>query len=59
MQNLTLAAALVAALLIAACGETRTQRVITGAAGGAVLGQVIDDRPVEGAVAGGVLGAIR
>jgi ABC-type glycerol-3-phosphate transport system substrate-binding protein len=49
----------VAALGLAACGETRSQRVLTGAAGGAVAGEVIDDRPVEGAVAGGLIGAVR
>ena len=30
-----------AALVVAACGETRSQRVITGAAGGAVAGEVL------------------
>ena len=48
-----------AAALLSACGETRGQRVLTGAAGGAVAGQVIAERPVEGAVAGGVVGALR
>jgi osmotically inducible lipoprotein OsmB len=59
MRTAILATGLVSALLLAACGETRTQRVLTGAAGGAVAGEVIDDRPVEGAVAGGLIGAIR
>jgi hypothetical protein len=48
-----------ASLLLAACGESRSTRVITGAAGGAVAGEVLADEPVAGAVAGGVLGAVR
>lgn len=52
-------AALLAALLLVGCGETRSTRVITGAAGGAVAGEVLADEPVAGAVAGGVLGAVR
>ena len=44
---------------LAACGESRSTRVLTGAAGGAVAGQVIADEPVAGAVAGGVIGAVR
>lgn len=54
------AIALVGAVFcLAACGETRSQRIVTGAAGGALAGEVIDDRPVEGAVAGGLIGAVR
>ncbi len=45
-------------LLVAACGETRTQRAATGALGGAVVGQVVADEPVAGAVVGGVGGAL-
>ncbi|MFQ8430607.1 hypothetical protein [Amaricoccus sp. W119] len=48
-----------AALLLAACGETRTQRVVTGAAGGALAGQVIADEPLIGAAVGGGIGAVR
>ena len=59
MQKLLLIAAAGAALALAACGESRSTRVITGAAGGAVAGEVIADEPVAGAVAGGVLGAVR
>jgi hypothetical protein len=55
----TLAASLAALLLIAACGESRSTRVITGAAGGAVAGEVIADEPVAGAVLGGAAGALR
>jgi hypothetical protein len=51
--------AFLALLLLAACGETRTQRVVTGAAGGAVAGEVLADEPVIGAVGGGLLGAAR
>ena len=48
-----------AGLLVAGCGESRSTRVITGAAGGAVAGEVIADEPVAGAVAGGLIGAVR
>ena len=48
-----------ASLALAACGESRSTRVLTGAAGGAVAGEVLADEPVAGAVAGGVLGAVR
>jgi hypothetical protein len=48
-----------ASLLLAACGETRGQRVVTGAAGGAVAGEVIADAPLAGAAAGGLFGAVR
>jgi osmotically inducible lipoprotein OsmB len=47
------------ALLLAACGETRGQRVVTGAAGGALAGEVIADEPLAGAVIGGGIGAVR
>ncbi|WP_145105137.1 hypothetical protein [Cereibacter sediminicola] len=50
--------ALAASLVIAACGETRTQRVATGALGGAVAGEVLADDPITGAVVGGVGGAV-
>ena len=40
-------------MLLAACGETRGQRVVTGAAGGALAGEVIADEPLAGAVIGG------
>jgi len=52
-------AATLAALFLAGCGESKSTRVITGAAGGAVAGQVIADAPVAGAVVGGVAGAAR
>ncbi len=45
-------------LLVAACGETRTQRAATGAVGGAVAGQVIAGEPLAGAAIGGVGGAL-
>jgi hypothetical protein len=51
--------AILGLLVLAACGETRTQRVVTGAAGGAVAGEVLADEPVLGAVGGGLLGAAR
>jgi hypothetical protein len=46
-------------IVLAACGETRTQRVITGAAGGAVAGEVLADEPLVGAGIGAAAGAIR
>ena len=46
-------------LVLAACGETRSQRVITGAAGGAVAGEVLADEPLVGAGIGAAAGAIR
>ncbi len=58
-HSTNIAAAIAACLLLAACGNTTGQRVVTGAAGGAIAGEVIADRPVEGAVAGGVIGALR
>jgi osmotically inducible lipoprotein OsmB len=59
MQSYILLAALSSALLLAACGESRSTRVITGAAGGAVAGEVIADEPLAGAAVGGVIGAVR
>jgi hypothetical protein len=49
----------IAGMLLAACGETRTQRVVTGAAGGAIAGEVIADEPVVGGLLGAGAGAIR
>jgi hypothetical protein len=45
--------------LLAGCGETRTTRVVTGAAGGALAGEVIADQPLLGAAIGGGIGAVR
>ena len=45
--------------LLAGCGESRSTRVVTGAAGGALAGQVIADEPLAGAAVGGVVGAVR
>ncbi|MFC7704979.1 hypothetical protein ACFQXB_12305 [Plastorhodobacter daqingensis] len=45
-------------LLVAACGETRTQRAATGALGGAAAGQIIAGEPLAGAAIGGVGGAL-
>jgi hypothetical protein len=59
MQKSIVALGLVSALLVAACGETRGQRILTGAGGGAIAGQVIADKPVEGAIIGGAAGALR
>ena len=55
----TVAASLAALLVVASCGESKSTRVLTGAAGGAVAGQVIGDAPVAGAVVGGAAGALR
>lgn len=54
-----IAASFAALLLVAGCGESKSTRVITGAAGGAVAGKVIADEPVAGAVIGGAAGALR
>ncbi|WP_045389833.1 hypothetical protein [Falsirhodobacter sp. alg1] len=43
---------------VAACGNTRGQRVATGALGGAVAGELIADEPVAGALIGGGIGAV-
>ncbi|QUS35085.1 hypothetical protein [Falsirhodobacter algicola] len=43
---------------ISACGNTRSQRVATGALGGAVAGQVVADEPIAGALIGGGIGAV-
>jgi osmotically inducible lipoprotein OsmB len=59
MHKPFLVVAVASAMLLAACGESRGTRVVTGAAGGAVAGEVLADDPVAGAVAGGVLGAVR
>jgi hypothetical protein len=59
MQNIFVLAAVAALLMVSACGETRTTRVITGAAGGAVAGEVIADEPLAGAAVGGIIGAAR
>lgn len=58
MRYAILIAAFATASALTACGDTRAQRVVTGAAGGAVAGEVIADRPIEGAVAGGVIGGL-
>lgn len=49
----------VSAGLLAGCGESRSTRVITGAAGGALAGEVIAGEPLAGAAIGGVAGAVR
>jgi hypothetical protein len=59
MRNIFVLATAAALLMVSACGETRTTRVITGAAGGAVVGEVVADEPVLGAVGGGLIGAAR
>lgn len=43
---------------LSACGNTRGQRVATGALGGAVAGQVVADEPLAGALIGGTIGAV-
>ena len=50
-------AACAAALLLAACGDTDLERGLTGAAGGAVVGEVTGGSAVTGAVVGGAAGA--
>lgn len=43
---------------LSACGDTRGQRVATGALGGAVAGEVLGGEPVAGALIGGGIGAV-
>lgn len=45
------------AATVSACGNTRGQRVATGALGGAVAGELIGGEPVAGALIGGGVGA--
>ncbi|PZQ47749.1 MAG: hypothetical protein DI556_16160 [Rhodovulum sulfidophilum] len=45
--------------MLSGCGDTRGERVVTGAAGGALAGQVIAGEPLAGAAVGGVVGAVR
>ena len=52
-------ASLAALLFVAGCGESKSTRVLTGAAGGAAAGQVVAGAPLAGAAAGGVAGALR
>ncbi|TPE53002.1 hypothetical protein [Amaricoccus solimangrovi] len=59
MRGLGCVAVLGVTLLLAACGSTRTERAVTGAAGGAVAGQVIAGEPLAGAAIGGAAGALR
>jgi hypothetical protein len=59
MRFIAIIASLLAVGLVAGCGETRTQRVVTGAAAGAVAGEVIADEPVVGGLIGAGVGAIR
>jgi len=44
---------------LSACGNTRSQRVATGALGGAVAGEVLGGEPIAGALIGGGIGAVR
>jgi uncharacterized membrane protein len=59
-MRISTAFALAAALALAGCGQTTTDRALTGAgfgaAGGALLGAVVG-APLIGALAGGAVGA--
>lgn len=46
-------------VVLAGCGESRSTRVITGAAGGALAGEAIAGEPLAGAAIGGGIGAVR
>lgn len=59
MRIIGLAGLFAGALMLAGCGSTRSERVVTGAAGGALAGQVIANEPLAGAAVGGVVGAVR
>lgn len=50
--------ALAVVATVSACGNTRGQRVATGALGGAVAGEVLGNEPVAGALIGGGIGAV-
>lgn len=54
-----LSALAVTAFGLSACGDTRGERVATGALGGAVAGQVVAGAPVAGALIGGGIGAVK
>lgn len=54
----TAAALILATPLIAACGNTTTERAATGALGGAVVGEVVAGEPLAGAAIGGLGGAL-
>jgi hypothetical protein len=56
MRILILSAALASAAMLSACGTTTTERVSSGALGGAVVGAAVD-HSVGGAVVGGAVGA--
>lgn len=51
------ASAAIAALSLAACGTTMTQRAATGALGGAAVGGVVSG-DVEGAAVGAAIGGV-
>ena len=51
--------ALALVFAVAACGDTRGQRVATGALGGAAVGHVLAQDPLTGALVGGAIGALR
>ncbi|KFI30333.1 hypothetical protein CDV50_12860 [Haematobacter massiliensis] len=59
MTRTYLVAGLLCVSVVAACGNTRGQRIATGAVGGAAAGQVIADEPLAGAAVGGLVGAVR
>lgn len=49
---------LAGALGLAACGDTYLERGATGAAAGAVAGEVVADEPLAGAAIGGAGGVL-
>lgn len=57
----TASAVLMTTLVLSACGETKGDRALSGAAlgagGGAVIGALTVGAPVQGAAIGGALGA--
>ncbi len=60
-RTLLASLAIVAALALSACGETKSDRALSGAAigagAGAVGGAVLGGNPIGGAVLGGAAGA--
>ncbi|PRY94577.1 hypothetical protein BCF33_0169 [Hasllibacter halocynthiae] len=54
----TVLAAALCAPLLAACGTNDTERALTGAAGGALAAEVLDENLLTGAAVGGLIGAV-
>lgn len=58
MHTAKLIAAALLVATVAACGDTDTERALSGAAIGAVVADVLDENVVAGAAVGGAAGAL-